>query len=72
MHVTKSWWVTHGFHRYANGPRRGPIAALLARIAKQLPRAEDGIADRYSGCGWSDEIERRALDDFFDGNRRSI
>jgi hypothetical protein len=48
----------------------GRIAALFARIAKRFPRTEDDIADRYSGCGWGDETERRRLlDDVFNGQR---
>jgi hypothetical protein len=38
----------------------------------RFPRTEDDIADRYSGCGWGDETERRLLDDVFDGQRRGF
>ena len=70
MHATGSWWVSRSFLRYANASRLG--RTLFTRIAKRLPRTEDDVADRYSGCGWSDEIERRALSDVFNGHRGSI
>ena len=71
MHVTgSSWRISRGFRRYANVSRPG--RARFAGIAMRLLRTEDDVAERYSGCGWSDEIERRALDDVFNGNRRSI
>jgi hypothetical protein len=68
-HATRSWWVNRGSRGHAKGIRSGRIAALFARIAKRFPRTEDHIADRYSGCGWGDETERRLLDDVFNGQR---
>ena len=69
-HETGSWWLT--LRRRANVTRPGRIAALFARIAKRFPRTEDVIADRYSGCGWGDETERRLLDDICNGQRDSL
>lgn len=68
-HATGSWWVTRSIRRHANATRPGRIAALFARMAKRFQRTEDDIADRYSGCGWGDETERRLLHDLFDGQR---
>jgi hypothetical protein len=67
-HAT-GFWVTRGIRRHPNAAQPGRIAQLLARIKKRIPRTEDDIADRYSGCGWGDDTERRLLDDVFDGQR---
>jgi hypothetical protein len=66
-HAAGSWWVSRSIWRHANAIRPGRIAALFAGIAKRFPRTEDDIADRYSGCGWGDETERRLFDDVFNG-----
>jgi hypothetical protein len=72
-HATASWrGVTRSIRRQANATRPGRIATLFARIAKRFPRTEDDIADRYSGCGWGDETERRLLDDVIDGQRGGL
>jgi hypothetical protein len=71
-HATGSRWVTRSIRRHANATRPGRIEALFARIAKRLPRTEDDIADRYSGCGWGDETERRLHDDVFNGQRGGL
>jgi hypothetical protein len=71
-HETGSWWLIRSIRRRANAARSGRIAALFARIAKRFPRTEDDIADRYSGCGWGDETERRLLDDICNGQRGSF
>jgi hypothetical protein len=68
-HATGSWWVTRSIRRHANAARPRRIAALFARITKRFPRTEDDIADRYSGCGWGDETERRLLDDVLNRQR---
>jgi hypothetical protein len=70
MQASGSWRVSRSFLWYANASRLGGM--LFARIAKRLPNPENEAVNRYSGCGWTDEIERRALDDVFNGHRRSI
>ena len=68
-HATRSWWDTRSIRRHANATRSARIAVLFTRIAKRIPRTEDDIAARYSGCGWGDETDRRLLDDVFDRQR---
>jgi hypothetical protein len=68
-HATGPWWVTRGIQRYPNAAQPGRIAQLFSLIRKRILRTEDDIADRYSGCGWGDDTERRLLDDVFDGQR---
>ena len=68
-HATWFWWGTRSIRQRANASRPGRIAALFSPIAKRFPRTEDDTADRYSGCSWGDETERRLLDDVLEGRR---
>jgi hypothetical protein len=58
--------------RLSNVFRPDRVATLFGPIAKLFPRIEGDIADRYSGCSWGDETERRVLDDVFNGQRGSF
>ncbi len=71
-HATGSRWVTSSIRRQTKATQPGLIGALFARMAKAFLRTEDDIADRYSGCGWGDETERRLLDDVFNGQRHGF
>jgi hypothetical protein len=64
--------------RTGPGPGGAPAASggtpmqldlAASRRSSPVSPTEDDIADRYSGCGWGDETERRLLDDLFDGRR---
>jgi hypothetical protein len=70
--ATGSWWGTRNIRRHGNATRSGRIATLFVRIAKRIPRIEDDIADRHSGCGWGDETERRLLDDVLNRKREGF
>ena len=68
-HATGSWPVTGSTGQDTGATRPGLITRLFGRFAQRLPRPEDEVADRHSGCGWSDETERRVLGDIRDGRR---
>ena len=70
--ATDSWWITRSIRRHGNATRPGRIATLFTCITKRIPRTEDDIAHRYSGCGWGDETERRLLDDVFNKQREGF
>ena len=70
MRANDSRWASRSFLGCADATRL--VLALFARTVKRYLCTEDAIADRYSGCGWTDEIERRTLGDVLNRYHRSI
>jgi hypothetical protein len=59
-HPKTVWWPAH---RDASAPRLHRLWSLARAILPRFLRHDDGMAERYSGCSWGDETERRLTGD---------